>query len=49
MPKIMAALNSVKDSRSNDIKLTFLLFVEGMIRSEKIYRKEFEWIWGVLT
>jgi hypothetical protein len=33
LPKLMVALNSVKDSRSNDIKLTFLLFVEGMIRS----------------
>jgi hypothetical protein len=49
LPKIVQALTTVKDSRSNDIKLTFLMFVEGMIRYEKIYRKEFEWIWSVLT
>lgn len=49
LPKMLQALGSVRDSRSNDIKLTFLLFVEGMIRAEKIYRKEQEWIWGVLT
>jgi hypothetical protein len=49
LPKIVQALTTVKDSRSNDIKLTFLMFVEGMIRYEKIYRKEFEWIWGILT
>lgn len=31
-----------------DIRMTFMLCVESMIRSERIYRKEFEWIWGVL-
>lgn len=49
LPKMMQALGSVRDTRSSDIKLTFLLYVESMVRSEKIYRKEFEWIWGVLT
>jgi len=32
LPKMMQALNSVKDTRSNDIKITFLLYVEGMIK-----------------
>lgn len=31
-----------------DIKMTFMLCVESMIKTERIYRKEFEWIWTVL-
>lgn len=49
LAKMIVALNSVRESRSNDIKMTFLLFIEGMIKNERIYRKEFEWIWNVLT
>lgn len=33
LSKIIVALNSVKETRSNDIKMTFLLFVEVMIRN----------------
>jgi hypothetical protein len=46
---MITGLNSARESKSNDIKMTFLLFVEGMIRIERIYRKESGWIWGVLT
>lgn len=38
--KIISALNSMKDSKSTEIKLTFLQFVEVMIKADKIYRKE---------
>lgn len=27
LPKIIIALNAVKDTKSNDVKITFLLFV----------------------
>ena len=49
LPKIIIALNSIKQSRSIDIRMTFMLCVESMIRTEKIYRKEMEWIWNVLV
>ena len=32
-----------------DIKMTFMLCVESMIKAERIYRKEYEWIWSVLV
>jgi hypothetical protein len=32
-----------------DIKMTFMLCVESMIKTERIYRKEYEWIWSVLV
>lgn len=38
----------MKDSKSNEIKMTFLMFVEVMIKNEKVYRKESEWIWSIL-
>ena len=49
LAKMITALNSVKQSKSNDIKMTFLMFVEGMIRIDRIYKKESSWIWAVLT
>lgn len=48
MPKVISALNSIRESRSVDIRMTFMLCVESMIRTERIYRKEVEWIWNVL-
>jgi hypothetical protein len=38
---VVSALNSVRESRSMDIRMTFMLCVESMIRTERIYRKEF--------
>lgn len=48
LSKIISALNSVRQSRSVDIRMTLMLCVESMIRTERIYRKESEWIWNVL-
>jgi hypothetical protein len=48
LSKVISALNSVRESRSIDIRMTFMLCVDSMIRTERIYRKEFEWIWNVL-
>lgn len=33
LPKIIIALNSMKESRSIDIRMTFMLCVESMIRT----------------
>jgi hypothetical protein len=47
--KIISFSNSLlKDSKNTEIKLNILLIVETMIRQEKIYRKECEWIWMTL-
>jgi len=49
LSKVVSALNSVRESRSIDIRMTFMLCIESMIRTERIYRKECEWVWTVLS
>ena len=39
LSKVVSALNSVRESRSIDIRMTFMLCIESMIRTEKNYRK----------